>query len=72
MRTIDIESLRKTRDRALKKYEAAKKNLQTPQSPEMLTALAQEANDAWLEFKKIDVDFKNSSILKTMGDLYGC
>lgn len=72
MRTIDIEPIKKAREKALKKYEMAKQNLQIPQPPEILCSLAQEANDAWLEFKRLDIDFKNNSILKTMGDLYGC
>lgn len=65
----DLSSLEKARKVAFEKYQAAMRNMtEIATSPE----IAQQANDAWLEFKKLDVDFSNQSIMKKLGDLYGC
>lgn len=60
------------RKKAEEKYLQAKKKLEIPQSPELFSLAAQEANDAWLEFKKADLDASNYLTLKKLGDLYGC
>lgn len=61
-------SMKTTRESALAKYQTIMRNLSESKSPERF---AQEANDAWLEYKRLDIDFKNRSILKTLGDSYG-
>ena len=70
MRPLDIEAIKKKRKLALNKYEQAKKSLQCPGDPELLPELAQAANDAWLEFKKTDIDFRNIPVMQTMTDAY--
>lgn len=68
MRAIDIDLVKSLRDRALSEYENKMKKFSESQDP----SLAQAVNDAWLRYKKLEADFKDSSIQKTMGDLYGC
>ncbi len=69
MRHQDVAQIKKARDAALEKYKSAMNNLQ---NPELAVKAAQEANDAWLEYKRMNVEFDNCSILQKLGDLYGC
>ncbi len=60
------------RTKAEQKYISAKKNLEKAMTnPVILQAAAQEAQDAWAEFKKADLDASNHLTLKKIGDLYG-
>lgn len=65
----DLKKLEQVREAARKKYEAAKKEIQFATN---ISLAAQEANDTWLEYKKLDDEFNNSAVLKEMVDLYGC
>lgn len=70
---IDAVALKKALEEADKKYKEAKKNLQDPcDDLTLIQKAAQEANDAWLEFKRLSNEFANYSIIKKMEDLYGC
>lgn len=67
MRKQDISRIAAARQAALLKYEEMLKNLKESNQPELF---AQAANDAYLEYKKLDTDFKNSAVLKKMTDLF--
>lgn len=66
------QDLKKAREKALRRYEELKGSLAPIEDLTLLQRVAQEANDAWLEFKKLDNEFANCVILKKLGDLYGC
>lgn len=68
---MNLRLAEKARAVAEEKYLSAKKKLMEPQLVECLSAIAQEAQDAYDEFKKLDAEFNNTRILKKMGDLYG-
>lgn len=69
----EIDSLQKLQKQTFETYQAKKKRLQELQNdPAAFSLAAQEANEAWLEFKKADSAFANCSIMKKLGDLYGC
>lgn len=72
MRHYDTTELKKTWKKAQERYHQAKNKLANIDNVEMFSLAAQEANDAWLEFKKVENELHNCSILKKMGDLYGC
>ncbi len=65
----DITGLEKSRNKALQKYESLKSNLQ---NAEDISSAAQNVNDAWLEFKKVDREYNTGIFMKKQGDLYGC
>jgi hypothetical protein len=65
---ISIEELNKARQEAEEKYQSAKKKLQTEDCD---PSIAQSANDAWLEYKRLNNQLMNYSTLKKIGDLYG-
>jgi hypothetical protein len=67
MRFQEYNELRLAHKKAKEHYENLMRQL-----PEDPAALAQEANDAWLQFKRLEVDFKNSSIVKKMEELFSC
>jgi hypothetical protein len=52
------------------RYNQAKNKLTDPETP--LTLAAQEANDAWLEYKKLTIELENFMITQQMEDLYAC
>lgn len=65
--------LERDRDRSYIKYQEKillMKN--ATNNSEAFAKFAQEANDAWLEYKKKDVLHTNYLVLKQMGELYGC
>jgi hypothetical protein len=66
----EIDNLEKARQQALEKYLSAKKKLEVPQALELFALAAQEANDFWLEYKKICSKFANVSVLKKIGECY--
>lgn len=68
-----LTELERERDKIWKKCQELKESLKNPpQDYSSFTLLAQEANDAWLEYKQKDTAFTNQLVLKQMGDLYGC
>ncbi len=70
---INVTELIKSRAEAQEKYLAAMRILEKSRNdPVALHSAAQEANDAWIEFKKVDVALSNYSTMKKLGDLYGC
>lgn len=65
--------LRKLQKQKFDAYQVAKANLiKVQDDPVALSLAAQEANQAWLDFKEADRAFANCSIMKKLGDLYGC
>jgi hypothetical protein len=71
--TIDVESLKTAQERAWGLYQTAKANLETAakaSDPAVLAAAAQTANDAWLEFKKMENQVTQGLILQRMRDSY--
>jgi hypothetical protein len=70
---IDVSALQSAQEKAFGLYQTAKQNLEKAaktDDPAVLAAAAQAANDAWLEFKKMDNEVTNGLILKKLGDLY--
>jgi hypothetical protein len=70
---IDVTELKTAQARAWELYQIAKENLETAknlQDPVAFAQAAQAANDAWLEFKKMDAEVTNGVILKNLRDLY--
>lgn len=68
-----LTELEKVKDRAFLKCQTTKEKMKmVVDSPTAFARLAQEANDAWLEYKDIETQFNNQIVLKQMGDLYGC
>ncbi len=58
---------------AQKKYTEAKLNLNyLCDDPASLPMAAQAANDAWLEYKKAELEVANYSTMKKAKELYGC
>lgn len=73
MRFQDLSGLEEARRRAQERYRTAKDSLENLINDEKAFQLAvQEANEAWLEFKKVDVELNNCLIIKKSGELYGC
>lgn len=68
----NISELEKAKQEAFEKYQNAQKNLAQLKPPELFALAAQEANDAWLEYKRLNTEFNNCLIYKKLGDLYGC
>jgi hypothetical protein len=70
---IDVTELKAAQAKAFALYETAKENLEkakNSQDPVVFAQAAQAANDAWLEFKKMDTEVTNGVILKNLRDLY--
>lgn len=57
---------------AFQKSQAAKEKLKEHADHSMFVRFAQEANDAWLEFKKKELEYNNRVVMKQMGDWYEC
>lgn len=69
----EITELKAAQFSAYKRYQIAKLNLgklTLENSVELFGQIAQEANDAWLEFKRVDQEIKNFLTMKKIGDLY--
>ena len=56
--------------KAFRRYSDVQQKLANPDVD--IHAVAQEANDAYLEFKKIDREMKTVLIIKESQELYGC
>lgn len=68
-----LTELEREKNHALKKCQAAKEKMKTvADNPLILAHVAQEANDAWLEFKHKEVEYNNQLVMKQRGELYGC
>lgn len=69
----DTAELKKLLDKSKQAYQAAMDALsdKTLTEPEW-NATAQKANDAYLEYKRMDDVVTNCLITKKLGDLYGC
>ncbi len=67
-----MEQITKALISAQEKYLTARKKLEAPELLTDIGAAAQEANDAWLAFKRIENEAANYSTMKKLGDLYGC
>lgn len=65
-----LPELTKAWKKAQDAYQAARKNLEMPQPPELLSSIAQAANDAWLEFKRIETQIHNYEVLQRGKELY--
>lgn len=68
---ISEEELKQARETAYENYQQKFLDLQKVEDT-ALTAAAQAANDAWVEFKKVDNMLSNFSVYQKLGDLYGC
>lgn len=56
----------------LAQYKVAKAKLEAAKDDSAtLLHIAQEANESWLEYKKVEEEFSNHSFMKKVGDLYG-
>lgn len=68
-----LTELETAKNRALMKCQASKEKMKVAavDSPTAFTRYAQEANDSWLEFKKLEKELQNLTVMKQMGDLYG-
>jgi hypothetical protein len=68
---MNLNSLEKARAVAEEKYVSARKKLADPSKLSDFCLVAQEAQNAWDEFKKLDTELSNVLVLKKMSDLYG-
>lgn len=69
----NVGELKSALEKAEEKYKSAKtKLMNSADDPTNIGKAAQEANDAWLEFKKVESAITNCLIIKKLGDLYGC
>lgn len=69
---MDFKKVRRSWESSKKKYEEAVKKLDSWKGdPELLPRLAQEAQNAWSEFKRNDVEYQNAIILQKMSERYG-
>ncbi len=69
----DTVQLKKRFHDTQKNYETTKEKMKAAMDkPNELASLAQQTNDAWLEFKKAEFDYAHHVTLKKIGDLFGC
>lgn len=66
-----MQQLEDAHKKAYEKYQAIKSRLQDSSPDVDVVALAQEANDAWLKYKKVSAELQNYQFSKKM-ELYGC
>lgn len=67
-----LMQLERERNQAFRKLQDKKDELYGPLPQDMFSLVAQEVNDAWIEYKKKNIEFNNVLVKKQMGDLYGC
>ena len=59
--------------KAEEKYKSAKAALQDPTLDlSLVQVYANAANEAWREYKAANNEYKNSSVMKKLTELYGC
>lgn len=69
----DTGELKKVLDKAKLTYESARDALKnTELNDEEFQTAAQKANDAYLEYQRVDQVVTNCLITKKLGDLFGC
>ena len=66
---MNLQQLEQARAKAEENYLVARNKLADPSTD--LSAVAQQAQDAWNELKRLDVEFKNTVTMKKMGEMYG-
>lgn len=71
MRESDLSRLQELVTQADQKYQQIKARLLEPSPTQELASIAQEANDAWLEFRKLQAELNNGLAFSTMIQLYG-
>lgn len=66
----NLTDLERAKEKALQKYESAKKKLEEPSELLSFSLAAQEANEAWLEVKKLETAYANCMVLLKLEHLY--
>lgn len=66
---LHLTTIEEAREKAKDKYLDALKALSEPNAD---PTLAQQANDTYLEFKKLDREYQDRKVLNKMEQLFGC
>lgn len=69
----DTQELKNILDKSKQTYQTALATLANPElSEEERCRAAQRANDAYLEYRKLDDTVTRCLVVKKLGDLFGC